>query len=177
MALLLSNTLTFRRSTNTTVRSDVYLLRVVDLERLTVDAETGLRGDVITDRSLFLQPLNTAEAQLPGATREVEESARATGVDTAQVRALVTAVNAYMSDYVHGVLALISQNPAAARSLSVTLEGKREVDAIRKSAGDLEQALSHSSTARQRDARVRSTRRPDLGTDTRTVPTTCPKHV
>ena len=161
MALLLSNTLTFRRSTNTTVRSDVYLLRVVDLERLTVDAETGLRGDVITDRSLFLQPLNTAEAQLPGATREVEESARATGVDTAQVRALVTAVNAYMSDYVHGVLALISHNPAAARSLSVTLEGKREVDAIRKSAGDLEQTLSHSSTARQREARATADRSVD----------------
>jgi CHASE3 domain sensor protein len=161
VALLLSNTLTFRRSTNTTVRSDVYLLRVVDLERLTVDAETGLRGDVITDRSLFLQPLNTAEAQLPGATREVEESARATGVDKAQVRALITAVNAYMSDYVHGVLALISQNPAAARSLSVTLEGKREVDAIRKSAGDLEQTLSHSTTTRQSDARATADRSVD----------------
>jgi CHASE3 domain sensor protein len=157
VALLLSNTLGLRQSADTTVRSDVYLLRVVDLERLVVDAETGLRGDVITGRSLFLQPLHEAQAELPGATREVEQSAAATGADKAQVRALVSAVNAYMSNYVPGAVALVRQSPAAARSLSVTLEGKREVDAIRKIAGDLEQMLSHSSADRQRDARSTAT--------------------
>jgi serine phosphatase RsbU (regulator of sigma subunit) len=161
VALLLSNTLTLRQSANTTIRSDVYLLRVVNLERLLVDAETGLRGDVITDRPLFLQPLYRAQAELPGATREVEQSATATGVDEAEVKALVTAVHAYMSDYVHRVLALVSHNPAAARSYSVTLEGKREVDAIRKTAGDLEQLLSHSSANRQRDARSTANRSVD----------------
>jgi serine phosphatase RsbU (regulator of sigma subunit) len=153
VALLLSNTLTLRRGADATVRTDVYLLRVVDLERLVVDAETGLRGDVITGRSLFLQPLHEAQAELPGATREVEQSAATTGADKAQVRALVSAVNAYMSNYVPGVLALIRQNADAARSFSVTLEGKREVDAIRTIAGDLEQTLSHSSANRQRHAR------------------------
>lgn len=153
VALLLGNTVGLRQSAATTIRTDVYLLRVVDLERLVVDAETGLRGDVITGRSLFLQPLRQAQAELSGAVREVEESAARTGVDRPQVRALTTAVNAYMSNYVPGVIALIRQNPSAARSFSVTLEGKREVDAIRKNAGSLEQTLSHSSANRQRDAR------------------------
>jgi CHASE3 domain sensor protein len=154
VALLLSNTLDLRQSSKATIRTDVDLLRVVDLERLVVDAETGLRGNVITGRSLFLQPLHQAQSDLPGAISEVKRSAAATGVATTQVHTLVTAVNAYMANYVPGVLALVRQNPSAARSLSVTLEGKREVDSIRKTAGDLEQTLSHSSADRQSDARA-----------------------
>jgi CHASE3 domain sensor protein len=153
VALLLGNTLGLRHSADTTIGTDVYLLRVVDLERLVVDAETGLRGDVITRRSLFLQPLHEAQSELPGAIRKVKQSAAATGVDRTPVRRLVTAVDAYMTDYVPGVIALVRQNPAAARSFAVTLEGKREVDAIRKTAGDLEQTLSHSSAGLQRNAR------------------------
>lgn len=153
VALLLSNTLDLRQSADTTIRTDTYLLRVVDLERLVVDAETGLRGDVITGRTLFLQPLHAAQSELPGAIREVQESAAATGDDRPQVHRLVAAVNAYMSNYAPGVLALVHENPSAARSFAVTLEGKREVDAIRKTAGGLEQTLSRTSANRQRDAR------------------------
>ena len=153
VALLLHNTLSLRQSAGTTTRNDRYLLRVVELERLVVDAETGLRGDVITGRTLFLEPLHQAQAQIPGAIRELRESATSTGMDTQQVRQLVGAVNAYMANYVPGVVALIGQKPAAARTFSVTLEGKTEVDAIRRQAGQLEQLLSHSSAIRQRNAR------------------------
>jgi serine phosphatase RsbU (regulator of sigma subunit) len=153
VALLLHNTLTLRDSAGTTIRNSQYLLRVVELERLVVDAETGLRGNVITGRALFLQPLQQAQLQLPGATRELQASATHTGVDEPQVRELLAAVNAYMSNYVPGVLALVKQNPAAARSFSVTFEGKREVDAIRKQAGELEQQLSRSGAVRQGNAR------------------------
>ncbi len=154
VALLLRNTLTLRSRADTTIRQDSYLLRVVDVESLVIDAETGLRGDVITGRSLFLQPLHRATSELPGAERQLERSASATGVDQPQVRALVADVNAYMSRYVPGVLALVTKNPAAARSYAVTLEGKREVDAIRKLSGDLELALSNSDALRQREARA-----------------------
>jgi CHASE3 domain sensor protein len=153
VTLLLHNTLALRDSAGTTVRNGQYLLRVVELDRLVVDAETGLRGNVITGRAVFLQPLAQAQAQLSGATRELQGSATQTGVDRPQVRELLAAVHAYMSNYVPGVLALVKQNPTAARSFSVTLEGKREVDAIRKQAGALEQQLSRSGVARQSDAR------------------------
>lgn len=135
VALLLRNTLNLRQGADTTIRDDQYLLRVVELERLVVDAETGLRGDVITGSTVFLQPLSAAQAQLPGAIRAVERSASATGIERPLVGELVGAVNAYMANYVPGVLAVVRQKPAAARSYSVTLEGKREVDAIRRQAG------------------------------------------
>ena len=153
VALLLANTATLRGSADTTLRTDAYLLRVVDIERLVVDAETGLRGDVITGRSLFLQPLHQAQARLPGASRELRQSAGITRIDQAQVRELLAAINTYMTGYVPQVLSLVSKRPAAARSLSVTLEGKQDVDAIRKRAGELEQVLSRESAQRQRHAR------------------------
>lgn len=154
VALLLRNTLNLRQGADTTIRDDQYLLRVVELERLVVDAETGLRGDVITGSTVFLQPLSAAQAQLPGAIQAVERSASATGIERPLVGELVGAVNAYMANYVPGVLAVVRQKPAAARSYSVTLEGKREVDAIRRQAGQLEQVLSHGSAVRQQAARA-----------------------
>jgi serine phosphatase RsbU (regulator of sigma subunit) len=153
VALLLHNTLALRDSAGAAIRNGQYLLRVVELERLVVDAETGLRGDVITGRALFLQPLRQAQAQLPGAIRELQRSAVQTGVAQSQVHNLRRDVTSYMSDYVPGLLALVKQNPAAARSLSVTLEGKREVDTIRRQASRLEQQLSRGGAIRQSSAR------------------------
>ena len=153
VALLLHNTLGLRRSADTTIRDDQYLLRVVELERLVVDVETGLRGDVITGRALFLQPLDQAKRQLPVVLTDLKRSADATGIALAQVGQLADAVNAYTGNYVPGVLALVKQKPAAARSYSVTLEGKREVDGIRQQAGQLEQLLSRNSSIRQHNAR------------------------
>src|SRR5579875_412079 len=152
VALLLRNTLTLRSSAATTIRDESYLLRVARVESLVVDVETGLRGDVITGRSLFLQPLHRADAQLPSAIRQLEQSASASGRYQAQIRALIAAVSAYTSRYVPGVLALVAQNPGAARSYSVTLEGKREVDAIRRLTGSVELMLSNGDAARQRNA-------------------------
>lgn len=152
VALLLHNTLALRRSADTTIRTDQYLLRVVEVERLVVDAETGVRGDVITGRTMFLEPLSQAQSQLPAAIRKLQLSASLTGVDRREVAVLVAEVNAYMTDYVPGVLSLVKQKPAAARTFSVTFEGKREVDVIRSQAGRLEQQLSHSSAIRQRAA-------------------------
>ena len=152
VALLLHNMLALRRGADATTRSDTYLLRVIELERLVVDAETGLRGDVITGHSIFLQPLHRAQAELPGSIHELDQSAAATGADRERVAALVGAVNAYMSRYVPHELALITKDPAASRSFAVTLEGKREVDAVRQRAGELELLLSRSSAKRQQSA-------------------------
>src|SRR5579875_1291834 len=94
VALLLRNTLTLRSSAETTIRDESYLLRVARIEGLVIDVETGLRGDVITGRSLFLQPLDRADSQLPGAIRELEQSASVTGLYQPQIRALVASVRA-----------------------------------------------------------------------------------
>ena len=46
---------------------------VSDLEKSIIDAETGMRGFVITGREEFLDPLNTARAGIPDQERVVRE--------------------------------------------------------------------------------------------------------
>ncbi len=157
VALLLINTVALRRNADAANRADMYLLRVVNVERLVVDAETGLRGDVITGRKLFLAPLYQARAKLPAATLALTQSASASHAYRPESGALVAAVARYMSDYVPHVLTLARHDLRLARSFSVTLQGKHLVDGIRTRAGQLEQLLSNSEAARQRAARQTAT--------------------
>ena len=75
VALLLAGIVNLRASADSTLRSDTYLVRVINVERSVVDAETGLRGYLITGRALFLAPLQRAEAQLPGEAAALEQEA------------------------------------------------------------------------------------------------------
>ncbi len=152
VAQLLRNTLALRATANATIRDDTYLLRVIDLEHLAVDAETGLRGDVITGRSLFLAPLHLAERRLPSAVRLLRASVASTHADASQSSHLIAAVDSYMSVYVPHVLDLLAHDPASARSFAATLQGKQALDAIRARAGVLEQLLSSRDSHRQEQA-------------------------
>lgn len=152
LALILRNTLQLRASANAAIGGDAYLLRVVDLERLAVDAETGLRGDVITGRKLFLSPLNFADRELPKNVRLVELSIAKTRLYGSDSRQLITAVEDYIHHYVPHVLALVAHDPAAARSFATTLAGKQELDAIRSRAAILERELSTRDSLRQERA-------------------------
>ena len=153
VALVLANTIELRGSGESTTRAENSLLRAVDLERLVVDAETGLRGEVITGRSLFLQPLYAAQAGLPGAIAALQGAAADSHVYQEQSAALVAAVRSYMSAYVPAVLATAAHDLPAARSLAVTLQGKQQVDAIRARVANLEQLLVSSEAQRQGAAR------------------------
>ena len=61
VTLLLVNTVRLHQSADATGRSDAYLVATINVERLVVDAETGLRGYVITGRRLFLAPTQQAQ--------------------------------------------------------------------------------------------------------------------
>jgi CHASE3 domain sensor protein len=78
VALVLSNTIDLRNTSRATVQADDYLSAASNLEHLVVDAETGLRGYVITRHTLFLAPTRQAQAALPGATARLRSSATAT---------------------------------------------------------------------------------------------------
>jgi serine phosphatase RsbU (regulator of sigma subunit) len=158
VTLLLVNTIDLRNSTRATDRANLYLQRVTGVERLVVDAETGLRGDVITGRSLFLQPLYHAQARLPGALAALREAAAQDHAYQGQTAALVTAARSYMSLYVQQVLGLTMHDLPAARSFPVTLEGKRLVDGIRAQAADLEGLVAASQARRLQAARDTASR-------------------
>jgi serine phosphatase RsbU (regulator of sigma subunit) len=153
VALLLANTIELRNDAGATIDTNRYLAALTDVERLVVDAETGLRGYVITTRSLFLQPLNAAVARFPQAAAALAQAAMRERALAAQAQGLVQASRAYLTGYVPGVLALARHDPRSARTLAVTLEGKRLVDGVRARTGELESAVSARQIERQRAAR------------------------
>lgn len=152
VTLLLGNTIGLRDSAKSARSADAYLLRVVDVERVVVDAETGLRGYVLTGRSVFLQPLYRAQARMPPVIGAVRQAASQNGAYRAQSEALIAAVRLYMTGYVPHVLSLARQSLATARSFIVTLEGKHLVDGVRARAAALERLLSGSQAARESSA-------------------------
>jgi serine phosphatase RsbU (regulator of sigma subunit) len=154
VTLLLINTVKLHRSADATTRSDTYLAAVVNVERLVVDAETGLRGYVITGRSVFLQPTHMAQRALPPAIDALDRSATRNGFDLGAARALGRAAVAYMSTYVADTEALATRSPRRARSYSSTLAGKQLVDGIRARTASLENVVTARDRARQQTARL-----------------------
>ena len=154
VALLLVNTVKLKHSADATTRSDTYLTAVINLERTVVDAETGLRGYVITGRALFLEPSHQAQRTYPGAAAALTRAAAADGAFPAQASALERTADAYMTGYLPQTITLATRDRAAAGTYTVTLEGKQAVDLVRARAARLEQLVSARERARQSAART-----------------------
>jgi len=156
VTLLLVNTVKLHHTADATTRSDDYLEAVVNLERLVVDAETGLRGYVITGRPLFLAPTHDAQQEYAKAKAALSRQAAADGTFGGQARALEKAADAYMTGYLPRTLSLATHDPAGARTYATALAGKQLVDGVRARAAALDRLVSARETSRQDTARTES---------------------
>ncbi len=154
VALLLTHIVDLRRNANATLRAENYLEATIGVERLVVDAETGLRGYVITGQPTFLAPERTASAQLLPAAGALRRAAASDGSYVAQAAALAASARSYLSTYVPRVIQQVRTDPAAAKSEATTVLGKRLVDGIRQQTARLEHSISASQASRQRAARA-----------------------
>jgi serine phosphatase RsbU (regulator of sigma subunit) len=152
VTLLLVNTVRLHRSADATRRSDDYLVATINLERLVVDAETGVRGYVITGQRLFLAPTQQAQQRFAQTKAQLASAARADGSFPGQARRLAAATDAYMDGYLPRVVALAERDLRAARTYAVTLRGKQLVDGVRTRAATLERLVSARERARQNAA-------------------------
>jgi serine phosphatase RsbU (regulator of sigma subunit) len=152
VTLLLLNTEKLKHSAQRTTRADAYLVAAIDVERLVVDAETGLRGYVITTRSLFLAPTHEAQRRLPAAEAALRRAALADGAFTANAEGLISAANVYLRVYVPRLLVVAVRDPAGARSFANTLQGKTLVDDVRTRASQLQSLVSAREQQRQQAA-------------------------
>jgi signal transduction histidine kinase len=101
------------------------------LERLVVDLETAQRGFVITRKERFLEPWRRTQVAFP---REAATLERLVGNDPEQqerVRRITRAVASYLRDYSIPLVATARRDPAAARTVAATDEGRQRIDAIR----------------------------------------------
>lgn len=152
VSLLLINTVKLHHSASATTRSDAYLVAVISLERYVVDAETGLRGYVITGRPVFLQPTRAAQKGYAGARAALARAVVADGGFAAAASRLERAADAYMHGYLPRTLNLVASDRSASRTLQTTIDGKRMVDAVRATTATLESLVSARERARQHAA-------------------------
>ena len=107
------------------------------LERLVVDLETGQRGFIITGQARFLQPWNAARAALPGQSRTLEQLLADNPVQKSRARRITAEAASYLDDYSVPLLDAARRDPAPARTVAATEEGKRRMDALRAEFDDL----------------------------------------
>ena len=162
-ALLIHAVLTLDDARDREARSKEVTAAGVELEKLVIDFESGLRGVVLTGDSRFLRPAEAGRRQLP---RQIGELERLVAGDPAQrrrVQALRVAIDDYVSDYLIPIGTIARDNPDAVRTSLATEEAKRRTDAIRATFNQLLATEDARAAASAESAETQSRRAIVLG--------------
>ena len=119
----------------------------LQLERLVVDLETGVRGYMLTDDKRFLEPYRSGRAKL--ATRLARLHALAPPAQRKRIQRIDRDLNAYITDYTEP---LIQDHSGSV--LAATTEGKRRLDGLRGQFAALGNAQATISAARRAHAQA-----------------------
>ncbi|MBA2331786.1 MAG: CHASE3 domain-containing protein, partial [Actinobacteria bacterium] len=146
---------TLREANEREARSKDVTEATLQLEKLVVDVETGLRGFTLTGNPRFLQPYTAAVAAWPERQAVFLERA---SIDSDQLRRgtqITKLIARYVEDYAEPVIDLVAESSDAARSAGVTIEGKQQTDAIR---GRFTRFLAEENKLARRAAATASSR-------------------
>jgi signal transduction histidine kinase len=130
-AVLLFAVADLRTSERRVLHSREVLAAANQLERLVVDLETGQRGFIITGQARFLEPWHAARAVLPEQSLTLEQLVADNPVQQSRARRITQDAVSYLNDYSVPLLDAARRDPASARTVAATEEGKRRVDAMR----------------------------------------------
>jgi signal transduction histidine kinase len=102
------------------------------LERLTIDIETTQRGFIITGDARFLRPWYQAQAEFRRQAAALERLAAIGDEGQGRKAQQITAAGeSYLKDHSVPLVTAAQRDPDSARTVAVTEEGKRRVDALR----------------------------------------------
>jgi signal transduction histidine kinase len=130
-AVVLSSVADLHESERRARRSQEVLVVAHHLERLVVDLETGLRGYIITGQPQFLHPAEAAQASFTQQAATLEELVADDRLQLAGAQRIVQATNSYIAEYFIPARDAARRDPASARTVALTEEGRRRIDAIR----------------------------------------------
>lgn len=112
--------------------SQAVVVAAVQLETLVLDLETGARGYVITRDPQFLEPWHLAQKELPKQSAILQ--AEAPGPEAKRID---TMWRAYLAEWSKPIVQEARLDPTSARTIFVSGEGKRRIDALRGVLGSL----------------------------------------
>jgi signal transduction histidine kinase len=101
------------------------------LERLVVDLEMGQRDFILTGQERFLEPWHAARDAVPERSRTLMGLVGSDPVQERRARSITRQAASYLNDYAVPLLDDARRDPASARSVPVTEEGNRRMDAMR----------------------------------------------
>ena len=128
----------------------------LQLERLVLDLDTGLRGFVLTGREDLLAPWTSARAALPKNLRAFQQLASTTAEERRRATTLVSSINQYVADYAVPVVDIARTSPAATRQAVVSQEGASQLAAVRNRFADFLSTENALAAARTSAAQRRS---------------------
>src|SRR3954453_15579418 len=97
----------------------------LQLERIVVDLETGVRGYMLTTDPRFPEPYEKGRARIEAQLAQLDS------LSDPDVRPLVVRIERDLDDYVAGYTEPIVRGQSRQSVLAVTTEGKRRLDALR----------------------------------------------
>jgi signal transduction histidine kinase len=110
------------------------LIAASRLERLVIDVETTQRGFIITGDTRFLPPWYQARVAYAQEAADLERLARAGNVGQGiRARHIARTADSYFRDYAVPLVAAAQRDPGSARTVELTEQGMRRVDALRDS--------------------------------------------
>src|SRR6266508_2106323 len=130
-AILLSSVADLRGSERRARQSEQVLVVANRLERIVVDLESGQRGFLITGQEEVLQPWRDAQVAFPEQAATLERLVAGNPEQRARAQRIAQAGTSYIRDYSVPLVNAARRDPAAARSVAATDEGRRRIDAIR----------------------------------------------
>ena len=132
-------------------------IEALNLQKLVLDVETGVRGYVITGQDEFLTPYNEARKELPARLTRLQELSADEPAQRVRARALVEIIRAYLVDFAVPVLRIARTESLAAGRSATDIEGKRRIDEIRQRFDLFLKAEDVLGTSRANAADERST--------------------
>jgi signal transduction histidine kinase len=112
-------------------RTRVATARLLAVQQLLVDAETGQRGYLLTGRDDYLAPYNSAIERLQTALAELQQSFDLTARDRADYQTLARLAQAKQDELARSIAVYKASGPNAALALVADDTGRETMEAIR----------------------------------------------
>jgi signal transduction histidine kinase len=151
-----------RTAANEEARSKNVTTSALQLQKLVLDMEAGLRGYVLTGNKDFLQPYTTAKQQLGRAKDDLVAKTADEPSQHKSARAIKASIKQYEDDYAKPVL-LIAKNNFGAAKQATQDEGTFRIDQLQRDFRDFIAAENALAASHKRSADAKSRHAIELG--------------
>jgi PAS domain S-box-containing protein len=136
---------------------DTVIERMLDLRSTIQDTETGQRGYLLTRESSYLEPYETAIATVGRKLDTIRKMAEAGFLPAEQVGALESLIGRRIEELRKTIALVEAGRPSAALEIVRTDEGKKLMDSIRNTIGEIvsEQANGRAAVSQAADSSIR----------------------